>query len=91
MRLAATVAVLYAATMTTGFFYLRDAIRLKRPRDPNKYDSVGSIAVHFLPNPSAAAPVVLLPAKGSSTSILGLVRSFIKNSASEGGMRAGCG
>src|SRR2546426_1744344 len=39
---------------------------------------------------SAAAPVVLLPAKGSRTRFLGCVRNLMKNSGSPTGIRDGC-
>src|ERR1700681_1333673 len=64
---------------------------MKRPYEPLTYTLSGSMLTHFRPRPSAAAPVVLLPAKGSNTRSSLRVRNFMKNSATPICIRAGCG
>src|ERR1039458_2384954 len=46
----------------------------KRPYEPFTYSLSDSMLIQFRPSASAAAPVVLLPANGSSTRSPGLVR-----------------
>src|SRR5213080_1684210 len=59
------------------------------PRDPSTYSLLGSIANHRRFKLSATNPVVLLPANGSRTKFLGVVRNLMKNSARPAGIRAG--
>src|SRR5712692_1634370 len=58
-------------------------------RLPARYSSISSIPIQRRSSASATAPVVLEPAKGSSTMSSSLVSNFRKNSGSEAGNRAG--
>jgi hypothetical protein len=55
----------------------------------NKYSSILSIAIHRLFKPSATAPVVFDPAKGSSTTSYSSESNLIKNSGKTAGNLAG--
>src|SRR6185437_1154751 len=56
----------------------------------SKYSGTRSIAIQFLPNFSATTPVVLDPAKGSTTKSPSSVSIFTKNSGKAAGNLAGC-
>src|SRR6516162_4396572 len=60
-------------------------------RDDSAYVGSASTASQRRPCSSATAPVVLLPANGSSTRSPGSVKNSTKNATSASGIQAGCG
>ena len=75
---------------------MRAAAAAKRASSGREYRAVSRMLTNSPATPSqrllsdsAAAPVQLLPEKGSNTKFRGLVKNRIKNSGKVGGIRAG--